>query len=90
MILGDMFELGEDSSKEHSAIVERLQDEASVVCFFVGKAFYENNLKSKRGFYFFDTFDTFAEYINLHPVEGSTLLIKGSRGMALEKTLQLL
>ncbi|OOV26982.1 UDP-N-acetylmuramoyl-tripeptide--D-alanyl-D-alanine ligase [Flavobacterium sp. LM5] len=90
MVLGDMFELGEDSSKEHSAIVERLQDEASVVCFFVGKAFYENNLKSKSGFYFFDTFDTFGEYLNLHPVVGSTLLIKGSRGMALEKTLQLL
>lgn len=90
MILGDMFELGQDSMAEHQAIVERLEKESNVECFFVGQAFYATRHKSRKGFYFFDTFDAFATFFKSHPIENATLLIKGSRGMALEKTLNLL
>lgn len=87
MVLGDMFELGQESAAEHQSIVERLENEGDVACYFVGHAFYANKDKARNGFYFFATFDAFSDFIQLHPFRDTTLLIKGSRGMALEKTL---
>jgi UDP-N-acetylmuramoyl-tripeptide--D-alanyl-D-alanine ligase len=86
MILGDMFELGNESYQEHSALVDSLKNEANVECYFVGKAFYECQI-AKDNFHFYDSFDSFS--INLKDVsfENNTILIKGSRGMALERTL---
>ncbi|MGL2995289.1 UDP-N-acetylmuramoyl-tripeptide--D-alanyl-D-alanine ligase [Flavobacterium sp. TSSA_36] len=90
LILGDMFELGSDSAFEHQLIVERLETVNSVTCYFVGHAFYANNDKAKDNFEFFPTFETFSSFIKSHPIREATLLIKGSRGMALEKTLDYL
>ncbi|MGL5113135.1 MAG: UDP-N-acetylmuramoyl-tripeptide--D-alanyl-D-alanine ligase [Flavobacterium sp.] len=86
-VLGDMFELGQDSDIEHGAVVNRLDGESNVICFFVGQAFFENANKAKNNFHFFATFDDFANYLQNHPIHEAILLIKGSRGMALEKTL---
>ncbi|KQB44097.1 UDP-N-acetylmuramoyl-tripeptide-D-alanyl-D-alanine ligase [Flavobacterium daejeonense] len=86
MILGDMFELGAESHKEHSALVNSLQNEKEAQCYFVGKAFYECQL-AKDNFHFYDSFDSFAERLKEMKFENNTILIKGSRGMALERTL---
>ncbi|KAF2512573.1 UDP-N-acetylmuramoyl-tripeptide--D-alanyl-D-alanine ligase [Flavobacterium foetidum] len=87
MILGDMFELGDESASEHKIIVDSLQEQTDSVCYLIGKFFYENKTESNQVF-FFETFDSFADHIKTHQFHHNTILIKGSRGMALERTLE--
>jgi len=89
MILGDMFELGEESQQEHQAIVTLLSNVENVKCYFVGKAFYDDRI-DRNNFWFYETFESFSDYLKETKIENSTVLIKGSRGMALERTLDFL
>jgi len=89
IILGDMFELGEDSPQEHLEVIRLLLDKNEVQCFFVGSAFYANKIINTHC-RFYETFDSFSEYLKETKIVNSTILIKGSRGMALERTLQCL
>lgn len=89
MILGDMFELGEESLQEHKAIVESSVIGKEVKCFFVGDAFYKNK-KEQSNYEFYKDFESFARSFKDLKFENSMMLIKGSRGMALERTLELL
>ena len=89
LILGDMFELGKDSLKEHKAIVDSLLNEDTISCHFIGKYFYFNKTQ-KNNYHFYENFDAFSDYLKGETIENSSILIKGSRGMALERTLQLL
>lgn len=89
MILGDMFELGTESRQEHKAIVDSLMNEKAIACYFIGKEFYGNRM-DKKGFHFYDTFESFSKHLQETKMENSYLLIKGSRGMALERTLDFL
>ena len=88
-ILGDMFELGEESLIEHKKIVELLIDETNITSYFIGKYFYSNRVQNSH-LKFFENFDTFLYFLKLNLPNNSLLLIKGSRGMALERTLTLL
>ena len=89
LVLGDMFELGEESLYEHQQLVHRLSDVPNVRCFFIGKAFFDCAI-DQENFQFYATFEAFAAYLTEHPFSDATLLIKGSRGMALERTLNFL
>lgn len=90
MVLGDMFELGSESHQEHKTIVDSLVKQQKSICYLIGKSFYENRI-SKENLHFFETFDNFSEYLKINkPKESSIILIKGSRGMALERTLEFL
>ena len=86
MILGDMFELGKESFQEHNVIVNLLLDEKDIVCYFIGKEFYSTRVQ-KHNFNFYETFDDFSDYLSEAKIKNSSILIKGSRGMALERTL---
>lgn len=86
MILGDMFELGQESQFEHKAIVDQLSNEDNVECYFIGTAFYENKFE-KSNFRFYNTFEAFSNDLPSSAFSNSTILIKGSRGMALERSL---
>ncbi len=86
MVLGDMFELGEESQKEHEALVDSLKNEDRVQCYFVGKAFNEC-AREKANFHFYETFELFSAALTSVAFANNTILIKGSRGMALERTL---
>ncbi|OAB27708.1 UDP-N-acetylmuramoyl-tripeptide--D-alanyl-D-alanine ligase [Flavobacterium fryxellicola] len=89
MVLGDMFELGQESAQEHKGIVMLLENEKKVKCYFIGSAFYENRTQQSN-FYFYESFEKFSNDLPLAGFVNSTILIKGSRGMALERTLELL
>lgn len=89
MILGDMFELGAESPQEHKIIVNSLLNSNEVVCYFIGKEFYSNQM-NKNNFHFYESFESFSDYIKSVKIENSSILIKGSRGMALERTLNFL
>lgn len=87
MVLGDMFELGKESQQEHKIIVESLLNQNKSICYLIGKAFYENKI-SYENIQFFESFEEFSNHLkNIH-FENNTILIKGSRGMALERTLE--
>jgi len=88
-ILGDMFELGKESLEEHKKVVELLLNETQIETYFVGKDFYFNKTENPH-LHFYGTFENFASaFQNSRPI-GKTLLIKGSRGMALERTLEII
>lgn len=88
MVLGDMFELGQDSVQEHKAIVSRLSKGNNALCCFIGSDFYANRIEKEK-MKFFESFENFSDYFKNLKVENSIILIKGSRGMALERTLNL-
>lgn len=87
-ILGDMFELGNEGAKEHKLIIESLLP-TNIHVYFVGKHFYKEKIVNPR-FKFYENFESFAEAFRHQHIEKATILIKGSRGMALERTLELL
>ena len=90
MILGDMFELGNESHQEHKIIVDSLVNQDESACFLIGKEFFANRI-IKKDLHFFETFEEFAGYLKENEFkQESTILIKGSRGMALERTLDYL
>lgn len=88
-ILGDMFELGEESLDEHEKIINLLIPETDITTYFIGKDFYANQIQNTH-IKFFENFEQFAKFLNANQPEESLILIKGSRGMALEKTLELI
>jgi UDP-N-acetylmuramoyl-tripeptide--D-alanyl-D-alanine ligase len=87
MILGDMFELGNESSQEHKIIVDSIVGQKQSVCYLIGKDFYAHRIFNEN-VSFFETFDAFADYLKIITFSDNTILIKGSRGMALERTLE--
>jgi len=89
VILGDMYELGKDSLTEHKFIVDFLAENANFDCHFVGSDFFVNCFH-KENLFFYKTFHDFSDQLSLLNFENNTILIKGSRGMSLERTLNYL
>lgn len=88
IIIGDMFELGEESAIQHQHIIEQAEKLQVNTLIFIGKHFS----KAKQGHkgHFFDTPAEAQSFLSEHPVHNSLILLKGSRGMALEQLLPLL
>ena len=86
-ILGDMFELGTTSAKEHSALVNQAVSMQDCKFYFVGSHFYEQK-KAHPNLLFFKTFEDLQVHLEKTRVSNTTILIKGSRGMALERVLE--
>jgi len=82
VVLGDMFELGEHSQKYHQEIADLAAKLFSNI-FLVGIHFS----KTKSEHIQFDSCAEMNAYLKNTPIEGSTVLLKGSRGMTLEKLL---
>ncbi len=89
IIIGDMYELGGESLAEHKGIVDFLNKHSNFESHFVGKDFFANSIQ-KDNFHFYQSFEDLAKHLSAMKMENKTLLIKGSRGMALERTLELL
>ncbi|NQX90841.1 MAG: UDP-N-acetylmuramoyl-tripeptide--D-alanyl-D-alanine ligase [Flavobacteriales bacterium] len=80
-IVGDMLEMGEYSSEEHQKIVD-LAKSLNLETWFVGPEFGKSDLNG--AIHFGDT-QSAKEHLQQNPMTGRTILLKGSRGIALEK-----
>lgn len=87
-ILGDMLELGEASEREHRAILDLLWNSGFREAFLVGPCF--SNPNEHPEYRCFPTVEALVSYLESHPVKGYDILVKGSRGMHLEKVLPLI
>lgn len=88
LILGDMLELGEQALKEHISILLQTKKHPIEAVFLVGPIFK----KAAQNFpYFtFSDSDELCRYFVENPLKTGTVLIKGSRGIHLEKVLDYL
>lgn len=86
LILGEMKELGVDSGLEHQRIVKYIADHDFSDVFLVG----ENFSSSKNGFKQFDSVEGLVDYLKDESLKGRYILLKGSRGVQLEKVVDLL
>lgn len=87
-ILGDMLELGEKAEEEHLKIVELLREKNIKEVFLTGSLF--SRISDKSGYKSFPDVSSLREYLNSHKLKGYHILIKGSRGISLEKIYDLL
>lgn len=87
IFIGDMFELGETSNKEHQVIVDYIEsldiDNINIIGENFKKTKHHKKTKS------FIDYKEVSEHFNIN-LSDSIILIKGSRGMALERILDLL
>jgi len=82
LILGDMFELGNETQTEHNAVLELIRYFGFNKIFLVGRAF--QNVFNSKEFQSFPTVLQMQKFLKEHPLTESTVLIKGSRKMQLE------
>lgn len=94
-LLGDMLELGTESVAEHVAIAKKaLSLGLSKVCFVgaeFGKALQIIRKEQEElcdAAMHFDSSDSLKSYLDANPLEDALVLVKGSRGTRMEKTIQ--
>jgi UDP-N-acetylmuramoyl-tripeptide--D-alanyl-D-alanine ligase len=82
LILGDMLELGANSAAEHAAVIDRLTQSPLKDVWLVGRLFTQ---AAQNRYRCFDSTDAVKAHLAAAPLTGVTLLIKGSRGVGLDR-----
>lgn len=104
LILGDMLELGKVSEAEHYKIIELLKKKGFKNGYLIGKSFSKVSEEFSRdipdrispgargtdGIISFINVDVFINWLNIHKIKDSYILIKASRGVELEKIVDYL
>jgi UDP-N-acetylmuramoyl-tripeptide--D-alanyl-D-alanine ligase len=88
LILGDMLELGSESHAGHAAVIDQLKNLGDVEVVLIGPRFSE--VAGDIRAHLFRSSDEMSEWLSSNRPEGYTILVKGSRGMTLEKIYPLL
>jgi UDP-N-acetylmuramoyl-tripeptide--D-alanyl-D-alanine ligase len=88
IIFGDMLELGDKSEEEHLKVLKSIKSILTEEVYLVGPVFQK--ISAGSGFNSFGDVNRLIEFIKGHPLTGKTILIKGSRGIRLEKIYELL
>jgi UDP-N-acetylmuramoyl-tripeptide--D-alanyl-D-alanine ligase len=96
LILGDMFEMGEEAAIEHEAVINKAMETPVDERIFIGKDFFEAGTSMDhvpwtmdKNPIFYKTAEDAIAGLKANPIKNSTILIKGSRGMALERLVEL-
>ncbi len=92
LIIGDMLELGKESLKEHTKIIETVREAGFKNIHLIGECFKEasENIKLKTNMFFYENVNDLISSLEYEKINNSTLLIKGSRGIKLEKLIEYL
>jgi UDP-N-acetylmuramoyl-tripeptide--D-alanyl-D-alanine ligase len=88
IILGDMLELGTESESEHSKLVNRLKNLAQQQILLVGPQFVK--AAANQAIKAFSNTAQALVWLQQNPISKSVILLKGSRGIALEALIELL
>ena len=88
LIIGDMFELGNFSKTEHEKILKLIFQKNFSKILLIGAEFCEAGKNS--AYKLFKNSQEAFDWLKKNPIENSTILIKGSRGMKLEKVVEAL
>lgn len=97
-LLGDMLELGEDSVEEHLTIVRKVLGMGLEMVCFVGQEFGKAlsamtretlaGVPEQKGRWLhFDSSDNLKDYLEKEQLSEAVILVKGSRGTKMEKTI---
>ena len=95
LILGDMFEMGEEATAEHEAIIKKALAARVDERIFIGPEFQKAAQLMDHGpsimdnTVFHPSVEAASAYLKNNPIQNATVLIKGSRGMALERLVEL-
>ena len=88
-ILGDMFELGTSASWEHEHLLEQYQKSNIDKIYAIGSNFHQTQISSQK-IKKFESFEEFRSWFQPSEFNAGIILIKGSRGMALERLMELI
>jgi UDP-N-acetylmuramoyl-tripeptide--D-alanyl-D-alanine ligase len=102
-IIGDMFELGKDAEEEHLKVIDLLKKQSFQKIYLVGQVFYslisnmkvsnlisDNLISDNTNFESFPDSQSACSHFLKNPISSKSILIKGSRGVKLEKILDTL
>jgi len=92
-VIGDMLELGGSSFAEHEKLAELLLRSDADMIFLFGnevKAAADFLAKKGRGFFYTNNIDELSAAIDRYVQTGDLVLLKGSRGCALERLTEML
>ncbi|MBK8849492.1 MAG: UDP-N-acetylmuramoyl-tripeptide--D-alanyl-D-alanine ligase [Saprospiraceae bacterium] len=86
VILGDMLELGDFSQEEHQKVLDLVCSQPDIEAVMIGPRFgaFKDTYTAK----FYNSVQEAYPNINWKAWQGKTVLLKGSRGIALEKLLE--
>ncbi len=87
LFLGDMFELGGEAEFEHQNIVNYIENSSFNEMYLVGENFYKTIITSTK-IKKFKSFENLKQSLKKQSFNNCKILIKGSRGMALERILE--
>jgi UDP-N-acetylmuramoyl-tripeptide--D-alanyl-D-alanine ligase len=82
-VLGDMYELGDESQSEHRRLGKLLKDSQIDEVLLCGVMIKEAMLELPSAKYF-ESKQNLIDYLQRSPIRNATILIKASRGMGLE------
>ncbi len=88
-ILGDMFEIGSDSAKEHQHIADLVQKIDLKKVYLIGQNFSKTEVRNVNTVQY-SSFEEFKNNFKQAEINDATVLIKASRGMSLERVLELI
>jgi UDP-N-acetylmuramoyl-tripeptide--D-alanyl-D-alanine ligase len=88
VVLGDMLELGADTDNEHQEILKLIDNLSFNRVYLVGPVF--TRLNTKRENTCFQDSELAKFWLDHHKIENATILIKGSRGIRLERLVEIL
>ena len=86
LIMGDMLELGDYSQDAHREMVELAVELGIEKIVLFGKEF--GQVSKRQEVLYFESMEYLKKWWEIQPLDGFTVLLKGSRGMQLEKILK--